>query len=128
MDVLRRVWCTAHASFDTLDRTAVEGHPLEQRHASLVVGDVSRPPQSVAGFFRGRSERRRAGHIVRAQAAIFPRGGERRLDRYGRDVDGTAGAVWRRRFYPPGPGAAAEFYRSISGARKLADRPRALRA
>ena len=48
--------------------------------------------------------------------------------RHGNVVAAQQGPVRGRRLYPPGAGAAAEFFRPISGARKLARRSRALRA
>ena len=65
---------------DALDRAAVEGHPFQQGHASVAVGDVSGPPQFAAGLFRGRSERSEARHLLRAQAALFPRRSQCRAD------------------------------------------------
>ena len=45
----------------------------------------------------------------------------------GFDGRGAGGAVWRRGLHPPGAGAAAELFQSVSGDRQLADRPCTLR-
>ena len=93
----------------------------------LVVGDVSPPPEPVAGVFRGRSESRRARRLVRAQAALFTRRRQCRADQRGRCVRGPRGPLWRGGICPPGIRDVTAVLAAISGARKLAGRPRSLR-
>src|SRR5882757_8511262 len=127
MDVSRFVRGATGQGADTLDRAAMEGDPFQQGHPSVAVGDVSKSPQSAAGLFRGRSERSKARHLLCPQAALFARGRQYRAGQRRYHVGGAARTVWRRGFYSPGLRAAAQVFGSVSGARKLAGRPYAVR-
>ena len=86
------------------------GRPsVQQGRAAAIVGDVSGSPQSAAGVFRGRPDRRAARNVLCAQAALFARRRQRRAGQRRRDRGGAGRTVWRRRIHSSGAGAVAGF-------------------
>ncbi len=84
-------------------------------------------PNLLPAFFEDDPEAAQLGAFVRAQAALFPRRRQCLVGQRRRHPDGAGRPLRRGRLHSPGAGAAAGFFRPISGVGKLAGRPRPVR-
>ena len=116
-------------SADALDRAAVEGHPVQQGHSCRCCGRCFPDhPNLLPAFFEDDPNAAQLGTSFVRKPLYSREGANVALISDGVAVRRAGGAVRRRRFHSPGARAAAEFFRPISGARKLAGRPHAVRA
>ena len=128
MDVSRCVWRAARRHADAMDRTALEGHPFQQGNSAAAVGDVSASPEFAAGLFRGRSEPPLSSAPPIVRKPMYSREGANvALVSGGVTLAEQQGPYGAEGFVRQAYRAAAEFFRSVSGARQLAGRPHRVR-